>query len=106
MDDGSLVHDVGDVGHVDGERGVLLDEQDGRAFLAQLTNQSGHFGDQRGRQSLGRFVHDEQRRVGDQRSRNSEHLLFAAAQVVASVMASLREPGKERKDTIDVPVGA
>ena len=103
MDDRSLVHDVGDVGHVHCERRVLLDEQDRDAVLAQLTNQAAHFGDNRGRESLRRFVHDEQRRVCDQRARDREHLLLAAAQVVPAMMTSLGKARKEPEHTVDTP---
>jgi hypothetical protein len=40
-------------------------------------------------QALGRFVHHQQQRIGDQRPSNRQHLLFAAAEKGSGDMGSL-----------------
>src|SRR5688500_803337 len=95
--DSSLAHDVRMIGDGDGKRRVLLDEQNRDAFALQPPDQRGHFADDGGRKSLRRLVHDQQRRIGDERARDRQHLLFPAAELVPAMMAPR---GKSRKKRI------
>src|SRR5215469_17524814 len=52
------------------------------------------------RQTLQRLVEQQDLGPADQRPRDSQHLLFAAAQPVAGRPAALREQGEQRKDAV------
>ena len=58
--------------------------------------------DQR-REAFGRFIQDQQFRVGHQRAADREHLLLAAGELVAHVAAALGEPRKQRMDFLQRP---
>ena len=52
-------------------------------------------------EALRRLVHDHEHRIGHQRATDREHLLLAAAQLVAPVMPALLEPREQLEHTAD-----
>ena len=64
---------------------VLLDQQDREAFSLELLERLDEVLDDRRRKPLGGLVHDQERRVREQRARDREHLLLATGELRASV---------------------
>ena len=65
-----------------------------------------HFRHQRRRQPFGRLVHDQQVGIRHQRPRDRQHLLLAAAQLVAAIVPPLGEPREHREDLLEIPAVA
>ena len=92
---------VGDGGR-DGD--VLLDHQHGKVFLVGEPDEKiAHLSDDHGRKALGRLVHDEEARIAEQRPPDRQHLLLAARQLPAAVVAPFRKAREDRIDAIDGP---
>ena len=89
--DAAVDHD-GDVArHRGRDADVLLDHEHGDvALLAEPDQHLLDLRDDDGREPFGRLVHDEQARVGQQRARDRQHLLFAARELAAAVVACAR----------------
>ena len=86
---------------------ILLDDEDADiAFLAEIQQDLLDLLDNDRSESLGRFVHDEQMRVEQQRARNRQHLLLAAGQLIAAIAAPLGEPRKRFVDARNRPLAA
>ena len=74
-----------------GDADVLLDDQ--HRHLAVLGEAHQHLLDLRDdhrREALGRLVHHQQARIGEQRARDREHLLLAAGELPAAIVACAR----------------
>ena len=72
-------HDVAGVGHRQGDRGVLLDQQHGDALLGvDAGDDAENVLDQDGRQAQRGLVEQHQGRLRDQGATDGEHLLLAA----------------------------
>jgi hypothetical protein len=100
-------------GEVEGERGILLDQQDAHLLLlvdaAQDAEDLDH--DQR-RQAERRLVEQHQARLQHQRARDRQHLLLAARQRAGLLLDALLEPREIAEDAVAlggdhalVPVG-
>src|SRR6266705_3208143 len=104
---------VGDAAAVQHERAlrdcecdfrVLLDQHDRKRILADQALQGLEQDlDDDGSEPLERLVHEEQRRVAHQRPPDGEHLLLAARDLVAPVLATLGELRKEIVDALEGP---
>ena len=92
--DAAIDHD----GDVPGDRrrhaDILLDHEHGHvAILAEAHQHLLDLGDDDRRQSFGRLIHDQQMRIGQQRARDREHLLFAAGELTAAMVLAFGKPG-------------
>ena len=89
--DAAVDHDRDFLGHRGRHADILLDDKDADvALFAEPDQNFFDLLDDDRSQALGRFVHDEKARVEKERTRNSEHLLLAAGQLIAAIGASLR----------------
>src|SRR2546428_9250554 len=97
----AFLHDVKSVADRPRELEVLLDQQDRPvAFPLDPPQHVGYLVDDGWLDALGRLVEQEERRVGEQRSRDGELLLLAAGEVPAALAEHLAEPRKEREDVV------
>ncbi|MGY4172898.1 hypothetical protein ACVIM8_006971 [Bradyrhizobium sp. USDA 4529] len=105
--DPAIDHD-GDVArHRRRHTDVLLDDQHGDvALIAEPQQHILDLGDDHGRKAFGRLVHDQEMRIGQQRTRDREHLLLAAGQLVAAVGLALGEAREGVVDSLDGPGAA
>ena len=87
----AAVQDDDVVGDVEGELGVLLDQQDRQPLLLQAPDRGHHLGDDLRRQALRRLVEQQHPRVRHQRPADRQHLLLAARQDAGIVLAPLGE---------------
>jgi hypothetical protein len=62
--------------------------------------------DDRGREALGRLVHDQHLWVGDERAADREHLLLAAGQRCAADVLAPRQAGEQLVDALRRPLRA
>ncbi len=100
------VHDAAGVHHRDRvaqrprEVEVLLHHQDGGVGALQFAERLDHVGDDRGRESLGRLVDQQQLARLDDGARDRQHLLLPAGEV-AGERSSRRSsaPGRGRRST-------
>ena len=67
------------------------------------TSISSTWDDDHRRQTLGRLVHDQEARVGDQRARDGQHLLLAAGELSAAVVFPFGEARERVIDALDRP---
>ena len=94
--------------HVDAARyaehalGVLLDQEDGHALLADRAKQLIDPIDHRRRQTERRFVEHNEPRSRQQRPRNGELLLFAAGEQPGGLTPPLCKNRKHGEEAIDV----
>ena len=63
-------------------------------------------GDDDRREPLGRLVHDQELRIGEQRAGDREHLLLAAGELAAAIVLALGQPRKGLVDALDRPGAA
>ncbi len=85
---------------------ILLDDEDADvAFLAEIQQDFLDLLDNDRSETLGGLVHDEQMRVEQQRARNRQHLLLAAGQLIAAIVAPLGEPRKRFVDARESSIG-
>ncbi|MNT88899.1 hypothetical protein D3C72_2295260 [compost metagenome] len=76
--DGARLDHIAHVGDRQRLVGVLLDEEDGDALVAQFGHDAEDFRDQERRQAHARFVEQQQLRTAHQRARHGQHLLLSA----------------------------
>ena len=87
-------------GHTD----VLLDHEHGHvAVLAKPYQHLLDLGDDDGRKPLGRLVHDQELRIGEQRAGDRQHLLLAAGELAAAMILALGQSRKGLVDALDRP---
>ena len=92
-------HDGHGIGHLGCNADILLDDEDRDIALRGEPHQRflDMRDDDRG-EALGRFVHDEQARIHQERPADRQHLLFAAGKLAAAIAPSL---GKAREQLVD-----
>ena len=101
-DDAAVFHDIGAVGDTERLVGVLLDEENGGAVGIDLLDDGENLLDDDRREAEGRLIKQEQRRAGHDRAGNRQHLLFAAGQRAARLVAALGEDGEQIKDVVEI----
>src|SRR5947199_1318747 len=104
MHDTALAHDKDHVRVPQRKGKLLLDEKDRCARLLERRNGTAELAHHHRRQSLGRLVHQQQRRISDQRARCREHLLLAAAELAGKAAQPAVKIGKEIDDPGKVPL--
>src|SRR4051812_47338531 len=77
------------LGHRGRHGQVLLDHEDRQAVAREPLERLDQHLDDRRREPLGRLVHDQEPRVGEQRAADREHLLLAAGELHPAVPAPL-----------------
>src|SRR5438067_649953 len=82
---------------------VLVDEEKRQAIRLQLGNRAVDLLAYERRETFGRFVEDQEARVGHQRAPDRKHLLLAARELVAVVRLPLTELRKEREHALERP---
>ena len=85
---------------------VLLDQQDAQTVLLEPPEHLDQVLDDRRRQALRGLVHDQELRVGQQRASDRQHLLLAARELRATVLAALCETRKQVVDPVRRPAVA
>ena len=93
--DPAVDHDRDFLGDRGGDADVLLDDKDADIGLVAERDQNllDLLDDERS-EPLGRLVHHQQVWIEEQRTRDREHLLLAAGELIAAVVAALGEPRK------------
>ena len=86
---------------------VLLDDEDRHVgFLAETQQHLLDLRHDHRRKTLGRLVHDQELRIRHQRARNRQHLLLAAGELRAAVVATLGQAGEGVVDALGGPGAA
>ncbi len=86
---------------------VLLDDEDRHVgFLSQTQQHLLDLRHDHRRETLGRFVHDQELRIRHQRARNRQHLLLAAGKLRAAVVSTLGQAGEGVVDAFRGPGAA
>src|SRR4051794_31359504 len=102
-DHASGLEHVAGVGGLQREVRVLLDYQDGQAFLlVQLADDPEELRDEDGCEPERRLVQQKKPRPEHERARERQHLLLAAAQRPGLLLAPLRQPGEVREDPLEL----
>src|SRR5215831_9140493 len=91
------------IDHLERERGVLFDQQNGMAFLLQPRDRLPQPLDDDGREPLGRLVHDQAVRIGHEPAADGQHLLLAARERPGALAASFAQTREQRVDAFHVP---
>ena len=100
----SLAYDEHNVGVLQHEIHVLLDEQNAQAFLLEDVDDFAELAyDQRGKTFAG-FVHQQISGIAHQGPRHSQHLLFAAAEQIAAVASAFFKNGEQLVHTVECPL--
>src|SRR5262249_20311484 len=86
------------VGDADERLDVLVDRQDRLTCRLELYQALPDFGADHGREPFGRFVEDEETRVGHQRAADGEHLLLAAGELARHAGEPLGKPWEQGAD--------
>ncbi len=99
MRDAPGAHHVGAVGEAE-DAGVLLDQEEGRALLAQADQHLEQLQHEVGRQAEGQFVDHDHPRAGHQRPADREHLLLPSRQRPRGFV----EPAGQGREQVEHPV--
>src|SRR2546423_5274091 len=91
------------VGHACERAQVLVDEQDRQPGALQPLDRAVDLDADERREPFGRFVEDQEARIGHQRPADRQHLLLAAGELVAIVALARLELRKEREDFLQRP---
>src|SRR2546427_3374789 len=83
---------------------VLLDHQHAGAGGANLVEDRREVVDEHRRQAFGRLVEEQHARVAEQRAADRQHLLLAAAELHAHLVAALAQHRKKLVDRLQRPV--
>ena len=92
--DSARFEDIGVMGELEGTVGVLFDEKKGPSLPVKPQNdiEKGVHNDRR--KAEGGFVKEENPRIRHEASSDGEHLLLAAGEAAAALVAALREHGE------------
>ena len=85
---------------------IAVDDQRGHAGRANVADDSPDFTQDQRRQSFGRFVEDQEVRIGGQRAADREHLLLAAGKLLAAVIETLAQPREGIENPFERPIVA
>ncbi len=101
----AAVHHHRDVaGHSGGDTQILLDEQNRDiALLGQAAQHIDELVDDDRGQSFGRFVHDQQLRIGEKRPADRQHLLLATGKLRPAIALALGQTREGLIDTLHRP---
>src|ERR1700724_2199933 len=96
--DRALLHEIDALARREGERHVLLDQQDGDALLGERGDDLPDLRHHARHQAFGRLVEQDDLRLEHHGAGDREHLLLAARQRAARLVAPLGEHRKICKD--------
>src|SRR5262249_39650197 len=94
-DQAAALEDMSVVGDRERLGDVLLDQEDGHVLVADAPDERHHLVDEPRRQTERRLVQHEQSRPPDQRTRERDHLLLAAAHRAGELAAALAQAGEK-----------
>src|SRR5215213_4386423 len=94
MADGALLHDVDALARFERQRHVLLDQQNGDALAMQRIDDLVNLRDHARHQPFGRLVEQDELRLQHHGARDGQHLLLAARQRAAGLVAPLTQHRK------------
>src|SRR5438132_8154697 len=97
----ALLHDVHARADLQGERHVLLDEENRQTVPAQHVDDLPDLGDHAWHQALRRLVEQDDLGLERHRTRDGEHLLLAARERAARLVAPLSQDGEARVDFVE-----
>ena len=92
------LQNIGPVGHLKRHLRILLDEQDGRAGFVQLADDVEDLLDQQWSQTHRRLVQHQQLRLTHHRAAHRQHLLLAAGERAADLLAALLQAREQVVD--------
>jgi hypothetical protein len=98
-----VAHDQDAVRDPQGDRQLLLDQQDRQAAPGDLLQEVGDLMHQLRRQPFGRLVDHDQRRIAHQGAADRQHLLLAARQHLAVYVRALAQIGKHLVHVVHRP---
>ncbi len=90
------------MGELQGQAGILFDEQDGHALFVEFFKRPEHVVHEQGGQPHGGFVKKQEVTARHESPAHGEHLLLAAAQGFAALFLALHQPGEEVVDPLVV----
>ena len=96
------LQDIGAVGDLQGQVGVLLHQEDGGPLLVDALNHPEDLPHQQRGQAHGRLIQQQELRPAHQGPAHRQHLLLAAGQGVAPLAAPLLEAREEGEDLLQV----
>src|SRR3954449_9178808 len=102
-DDAALLDDHVPVGEARQGVDVLVDDDDRLALALEALQAGPDLGPDERRQALRRLVEDEELRVRHQGPADREHLLLAAGELRAEVVAALLQPREQLVDALERP---
>ena len=101
VDDLTLINDHSAIRKFQSPAHVLLDEEQRCAFVSKLAEQGSHLLDQERHDAFGGFVQEDHPRLGNHRTRDGKHLLFAARQGRALLAEALFETRKIPRNLVN-----
>ncbi len=105
--DAAVDHDCDVLGDRRGHPDVLLDDEHRNVtFLAEANQHLLDLCDDDRREPFGGLVHDQEMRIGHQRTRNRQHLLLAAGELATAIVLALGEARECVVDALDGPGAA
>ena len=96
----ALLHEVDALAGGEGERHVLLDQQDGDAFPVQHVDDLADLRHHARHQAFGRLVQQDDLGLQHHRARDRQHLLLAARQRAAGLAAPLGQHAENSANTL------
>src|SRR5437667_3880172 len=95
---------IGAVGELEGHGGVLLHEHDGEPAARKLADGPRDLADHDGREPERRLVEQQGLGLGHEPAPDGQHLLLAAGERAAALVAALSQSGEELVDALEVAV--
>src|SRR5215510_14078388 len=103
MDDLAAAQDMGAIRHGEGEREVLLHEEDGEPLALELADHPPHLAHEERGQPFRGLVQEEQVGVAHESPPDGQHLLLAPRELVGPVAAAVAQPGEELVHPLEAP---
>src|SRR6516164_1855910 len=106
VNDAPFVHDIDGIRVPQRECQLLLDEKDGCACALETFDGASEFAHHQRRQPFGWLVHDQKRRIADQRTSCCKHLLFTTTKRARGAAQAASQNWKKFDDLFKIPGAA